>query len=300
MRRFLLPPLLLTSALLVLGAFAGGVSLRAGPAVARATPAHVAQDAQPSCPPAGLTTLPNGQLRMPSRTTPGTTPLLVAVMSGGDGDAGDFLHLGAVANRAGLAVLYPTGRAGGIWQINDAFGSSDVTLVGGLLDGVLASGCFDLNRLSIVGVSNGGGFATRMACKLQSRFAAVISVAAGYRALDPCVGTRGSFLAIHGGADTIVPFAGRPPNHRGGVLRYASDWAHRDGCTTLSVASPRPFESSFDFGHCTPGMKVEVLLLRGTDHGWPGAPPPFPTRNPSGVDANADVVGFALNSTLHR
>jgi poly(3-hydroxybutyrate) depolymerase len=95
-------------------------------------------------------------------------------------------------------VLYPTGRAGSIWQISKAFGSSDVQVVVDLLDRVEASGCFDPNRISITGVSNGAGFAVRMACQLPARFAAVVAISAGYRALDACPGVRASFLAIHG------------------------------------------------------------------------------------------------------
>jgi poly(3-hydroxybutyrate) depolymerase len=113
--------------------------------VDRATtdPARTAQAAQGSCPHAGLTIVDHGQLRMPAGATPGATRLLVAVMSGGDGDADDYLKLAATANREGIAVLYPTGRAGSIWQISKRFGSSDVQVVADLLDRVEASGCFD-------------------------------------------------------------------------------------------------------------------------------------------------------------
>jgi polyhydroxybutyrate depolymerase len=246
-----------------------------------------------SCPPAGLTIVPHGQLRMPPGAKPGATRLLVAVMSGGDGDADDYLKLSATANREGIAVLYPTGRAGSIWQISKAFGSSDVQVVVDLLDRVEASGCFDPNRISITGVSNGAGFAVRMACQLPARFAAVVAVSAGYRALDPCPGVRASFLAIHGSADPIVPFDGRPPDYKGSVLRYTTDWARRDGCsTTPSSSRPRHAVTRFVYPRCPAGLAVQVMRLEGTDHGWPGATPPFPSRNPSGVNANLEVVRF--------
>jgi polyhydroxybutyrate depolymerase len=264
----------------------------------RAAPARTAQAEEPVCPPEGLNTVPNGQLRMPHGAKPGATRLLVAVMSGGDGDADDYLKLGAAANREGIAVLYPTGRAGGIWQIADYFGTSDVQLVTDLLDRVLATGCFDLNRISITGVSNGAGFATRMACKLPGRFAAVVAVSAGYRALDPCPGTRASFLAIHGSADAVVPFNGRPPDYKGSVQRYTGDWARRDGCSTTAWSyRPRHDVTRFVFDRCAAGMKVQIMRLDGTDHGWPGAPPPFPKQNPSGVDANLEVLRFVRHAT---
>jgi polyhydroxybutyrate depolymerase len=259
--------------------------------------ARTAQAAQPSCPPSGLTIVDHGQLRMPAGAKPGATRLLVAVMSGGDGDADDYLKLAATANREGIAVLYPTGRAGSIWQISKSFGSSDVQVVVNLLDRVEASGCFDARRISITGVSNGAGFAARMACTLPARFAAVVAVSAGYRALDPCPGVRASFLAIHGSADAIVPFNGRPPDYKGNVLRYTTDWARRDGCSgTPSSSRPRHDVTSFVFARCSSGMRVQVLRLEGTDHGWPGATPPFPSRNPSGVNANLEVVRFVRHA----
>jgi polyhydroxybutyrate depolymerase len=260
-------------------------------------PARAAQAAQPACPPAGLTIIDHGQLRMPAGAKPGATRLLVAVMSGGDGDADDYLKLSATANREGIAVLYPTGRAGSIWQISKSFGSSDAQVVVDLLDRVLAGGCFDPNRISITGVSNGAGFAARMACTLPARFAAVVAVSAGYRALDPCPGVRASFLAIHGSADQIVPFNGRPPDYKGNVLRYTTDWARRDGCsTTPSSYRARHDVTHFVFPGCPSGLRVEVMRLEGTDHGWPGATPPFPSRNPSGVNANLEVVRFVRHA----
>jgi polyhydroxybutyrate depolymerase len=218
-------------------------------------------------------------------------------MSGGDGDADDYLKLSATANQQGIAVLYPTGRAGSIWQISKAFGSSDVQVVADLLNRVEASGCFDLNRVSITGVSNGAGFAVRMACQLPARFAAIVAVSAGYRALDPCPGVRASFLAIHGSADQIVPFHGRPPDYKGDVLHYTTDWARRDGCKTMPWSyHPRHAVTRFVFPNCASGMNVQVLRLEGTDHGWPGATPPFPHQNPSGVNANLEVVRYVRHA----
>jgi len=255
----------------------------------------LAADAAPAaCPPAGFTRLDGGHIRMPSGATPGATRLLVAVMSGADGDADDNLGLGAAANAQGIAVLYPTVRAGSIWQLNDARGVTDVQATTGLLQRTLKTGCFDPSRVSIAGVSNGAGFATRMACELPTQFAAVVSVAGGYRALDPCpAAARASFLAIHGTADTIVPFNGRKPDRRGNVPRYAAGWAARDGCSNVpAVLHPRHLVTRLVFGNCPAGLRVEILRLSGTDHGWPGAPPPWPRHNPSGLDANLEVLRY--------
>ena len=205
---------------------------------ARAAAATPSQTPPTGCPPAGFTRLDGGHIRMPAGAKPGATRLLLAIMSGADGDADDNLKLGAAANHQGIAVLYPTERAGSIWQLNDAMGVTDVQGVAALLQRALATGCFDPKRVSVVGLSNGAGFATRMACKLPTQFAAVVSVAGGYRALDPCPpATQASFLAIHGTADTIVPFNGKKPDRKGNVTRYAAGWAARDGCATTPATS---------------------------------------------------------------
>jgi polyhydroxybutyrate depolymerase len=289
---------LLLSAFLFLGAIPG-----AHPAVepvadrlpaSSATPPSSGGTAAPTCPPAGFSRLDGGHIRMPSGAQAGAVRLLVAIMSGADGDADDNLKLGAAANAEGIAVLYPTERAGSIWQLNDAMGTTDVQAVRGLLDRTLATGCFDSDRISIVGLSNGAGFATRMACKVPDRFAAVVSVAGGYRALDPCPrAARASFLAIHGSADTIVPFNGKRPDRAGNVPRYADRWARRDGCSEPpATLHSRHLVTRLVYRGCDAGMRVEVLRLSGTDHGWPGAPPPWPRHNPSGVDANLEVLRY--------
>jgi polyhydroxybutyrate depolymerase len=265
-----------------------------GSAAAPAADTTRARTAQAACPAAGATTVEGGVLRTPPSAQPGSTPLLIVVIPGGRGDPTDRLGVGRAADRQGLAVLYPTSAGSGFWQLNDDFGSSDVTAVTALLDRQVATGCFDQSRISITGVSNGAGFAARMGCELPTRFAAVAPVSAGYRALDPCPAeARASFLTIHGTADTVTPFNGRKPARRGNVPRYTAGWAKRDGCSAAPRSStPRRLVTRFTYRGCDDGMRVELVRLSGTDHGWPGAGPPLPDRNPSGLRATSEVLRF--------
>jgi polyhydroxybutyrate depolymerase len=145
-------------------------------------------------------------------------------------------------------------------------------------------------------VSNGAGFAARMGCELPGRFAAVIPVAAGYRALDPCpANARASFLAIHGTADTVVPFNGKRPDRKGNVPRYTARWAQRDGCsTTPRLTSPRALVTRYTYRGCDDGLRVELVRLTGTDHGWPRETSTgrLPRRNPSRFSATTEVLRF--------
>ena len=258
-----------------------------------------AAQADASCPAAGISDLEGGFIRTPSGAQPGRTPLIVVVMPGGDGDRRDRLGLAGPATKQGYAVLYPTRAQRGFWTLNNSQGTSDVENVTALLDRVVAAGCVDADRISITGVSNGAGMATRMSCELPTRFAAVVPVAAGYRALDPCpANARASFHAIHGSADTVVPYNGKTvDNHAGSVPRYAARRAKRNGCSTAPRTSrPRALVTHLVYRGCDPGLRVEILRLSGTDHGWPGAGPPLPDRNPSKVSASAELLKFVKSA----
>ena len=260
------------------------------PAATAAVPAAAA------CPPAGRRTVDGGVLVVPPGARPGRVPLLVVVVPGGGGDPQDGLGLVRPARAAGLALLYPTSRDG-FWSLNHAQGDADVTAVRGLLDRTLAGGCFDPARISATGVSNGAGFATRLGCALPGRFAGVAPVSAGFRALDPCpASARTSLLAIHGTADTIVPYNGKRPGREGSVPRFAARWARRVGCASPPVTtSPRPRVTRITYRACDGGLRVGVVRLTGTTHSWPGARrSPFPSRNPSRFAATPAVVAFAL------
>jgi polyhydroxybutyrate depolymerase len=287
--------------MLLVAALAAGVAACGAQAGSSATAAQTATAAQaaPSCPSAGVTELEGGFIRTPQGAQPARTPLIVLVMPGGDGDRDDRLGLAGAATKQGYAVLYPTRPAGGFWTLNNAQGRTDVDNVSALLDRVIAAGCVDPDRISITGVSNGAGMATRMSCELPTRFAAVVPVAAGYRALDPCPPTaRASFLAIHGSADQVVPYNGKKVDNRAGsVPRYAARRAKRNGCSTSTrTTRPRPLVTHIAYRGCDPGLRVEILRLSGTDHGWPGAGPPLPDHNPSKVSATTELLRFVRSA----
>jgi polyhydroxybutyrate depolymerase len=281
------------------GGEGGGSSASSSTARAStATPAAATTQAQQaSCRAGGLHTVQGGLLRMPSGAQPGRTPLLIVVIPGGRGDSGDRLGVGAAANRQGVAVAYPTSPGSTFWQLNDKFGTSDVTAVSGLIRQQVATGCFDQDRISITGVSNGAGFAARMGCELPTTFAAVMPVAAGYRALDPCpANARASFLDIHGTADTVVPINGKKPDRKGNVARYTARWASRDGCSSSPrTSTPQRLVTHSTYSSCDGGTRVERYALTGTQHGWPGS-----RSGPRGRPASANPSGFSATRTVLR
>lgn len=246
---------------------------------------------------AGARTVAGATLILPPGARAGATPLVLVVVPGGQGDPGDTLGLRAEAARRGAALLYPT-TPGGFWTLNARQGTAQPPAIGRLLDAVVAEGCVAPDRITATGVSNGAGFVARLACALPGRLRAIAPVAAGLKALDPCpAAARTSVLELHGGADTVVPFRGAKPDRRGSVPRWARAWAGRNGCATTPVTThPARRITRTSYPRCPGGRRVEVRLFGGTDHGWPGAPPPFPRENPSGIDASPIVLAFLLGA----
>ena len=82
-------------------------------------------------------------------------------------------------------------------------------------------------------------------------------------------------------------------NRDGDPQDFVADWARRDGCAATRVHTrPRRLVHRFRHRHCPAGLAAEHLRLVGTDHGWPGAAPPFPRHNPSGLRANEVIWRF--------
>jgi polyhydroxybutyrate depolymerase len=241
-------------------------------------------------------------LHVPKRAK-APVPLVLAFHgAGGDGRGmANYSGLSKTADEYGFAVLYPSaGSTIHFWSLNTAMKPNDVESIEALLPQALQAACGDRKRVYATGVSNGGGFAARLGCEMADQIAAVAPVAGGYRALDPCPdGRRTSVLEIHGTSDNVVPYQGKPPDFKGAVSGFLAGWVRRDGCDA-GATHTRPDEGvdRFAHTHCAAGYAVEHLRLAGTDHGWPGASPPFPRHNPSQLEANEEVWRFFARHRL--
>jgi polyhydroxybutyrate depolymerase len=213
-------------------------------------------------------------------------PLVMALH--GQGGTGSFMEqysgLSRRADRAGFAVVYPD-SVGPRWKIAEGEGDADVDFLETLIDRLVAAGCFDPDRVSVVGVSNGGGMAARLACHDDDRLAALVSVAGSYRTLPDCTRRRPlSVLEIHGTRDQVVPYWG---DARSDIVGWVRRWAARDGCqastTRTSLASN---VLRFDWSRCTRGPAVAHLRVVDGIHTWPGSDPgnPTPDRQISAAD----------------
>jgi polyhydroxybutyrate depolymerase len=239
-------------------------------------------------------------------------PLLV-LLHGHSSDAAavdDYFHLRPVLDERGVLYVVPNGmrdHAGDrFWDATDAccdFYNSGVDDSGYLEDLIHQAQdrySVDPRRIFVVGHSNGGFMAYRMACDHSDTVAAIVSVAgAMYDDVRRCSATEPvSVLHVHGSGDTVVPYQGGTIN---GVkvpsaTTTVRDWATVDGCA-LSPATAGRLDVATDANEpsgssplpgaetrvltfhqkCKAGSEVQLWTVQGAGH------------------APAFAVGFARN-----
>ena len=221
------------------------------------------------------------------------------------------------AGAAGYVVVTPDGTGTDLrhWAFPPLPGAAtDVAFVKALLARTARALCIDPKRVYATGMSNGAIFATRLACALPGRFAAIAPVA-GVNATKVC--GRGtpptSVLAFHGTADPIVPYAGgRVLRGHQSARRHANpsavrsaaqpvddavaSWAAFDGCGTPAATNQvEPGIEHVVYPDCPDGGTVELYRVVDGGHTWPGAFPINAARlgpTTSAIDATSLMLAF--------
>ena len=187
-----------------------------------------------------------------------------------------FDGMNATADANGFISVHPQGRfatvypdiAGVGWDIFNPM-SPDPGFVGALLDQLSAKVCVDSKRVYATGLSNGGGEARLLSCKLADRIAAISAIAGDTAPLCPG-GPSMPSLSFHGVEDMINPYyLGSPIFLQLPIETAVASEALRNGCE----GEPRVRAQS---------ARVELLRWRDCDvptllyrlhehgHSWPG------------------------------
>jgi polyhydroxybutyrate depolymerase len=200
--------------------------------------------------------------------------------------------LDAVAAQEGFVTVYPNGKR---LQWNDGrrprWGggsrADDVAFLAALARQLIDDGIADPKRLYLVGVSNGGMMAYRMACEAPGTFTAYTAVVANMPidVAETCRPGRGvPMLIINGTSDPLVTWDGGPLGRRGkyGELISTADsvafWARNNGCKGEAQRRPLPDRSEADgstvvaeqFSDCNSGAPVVLIAIEGGGHVPPG------------------------------
>ncbi len=223
----------------------------------------------------------------------GELPLVVALhgrLGTGRGMARD-LGLDELLDEQGFAAVYPDGyrrswndgRGGG--PAAEA-GIDDVGFIEALLEEVAGQVTVDASRVYLVGISNGGMMAQRLACERAELFAATASIIASMP--DTLEGSCEpsavmSMLLLNGTEDPLVPYEGGEVSgdSEGSVLSTADTmefWRLRAGCdtdpeeTAIDVVADETSIRHLAWSGCQGGASVELYEVVGGGHTWPGGP----------------------------
>lgn len=162
-------------------------------------------------------------LVLPSNYQPGTpAPLLIALhgYTANTPYADSYFQLSKVADQKGILTVYPSGSKDSngylFWNATPAccnFDSStvdDEAYLLSIIDSVSKDHAVDPARVYIIGHSNGGFMAHRMACNQSDRIAAIVSLAGmTYSNPKSCRPTSPvSVLQIHGSNDAVITYTG--------------------------------------------------------------------------------------------
>ena len=187
----------------------------------------------------------------------------------------ELFHAVDLATARGLYVLLPTGSEDRLerlfWNASSACcdyfetGVDDVGYLEGLLEEVEAERPVDPDRVFVLGHSNGGFMAYRLACELAGRIAAVAVLAGADAPPDGgCAPTMPvSLLHLHGDADRRVRYVGATQiEPHPGAVETVAIWAERNGCTGGTVEL-EPIDLVEDID----GRETAVTAYRGCPTG---------------------------------
>ena len=208
--------------------------------------------------------------------------------------AGQILmsDLATYAESAGFVVATPQGSGAlPYWNaVPHPDLPDDVQFISDVIDETGSSLCIDTSRVYVDGFSNGAFLASLVACRLGDKVAAVATVA-GLQVPAGCAPTRPMpIVAMHGTADRFVAFDGGPNVALASLtwdkestrafegLPFApvrdalAEWARIDGCSGSAAEKEiAPTVSQLKYGDCEDGAVVELYILDGAGHTWPGS-----------------------------
>jgi len=253
------------------------------------------------------------RLYFPSSYDPARPMPLVVVLHGYTASAQgvtDYFGLQRQAELRGFLYAMPDGtrdKAGyQFWNATerccDHFDShvDDSTYLSRLISLVKWNYAVDRRRVFLLGHSNGGFMAHRMACEHAGQITAIASFAGvGWQDETRCAPTRAvSVLQIHGTNDPTVAYQGGTTNNVAypGAEEMVARWRRLNGCALQDTPAPRTLDldaavvgaETLSWEHrdgCRDGSRVQLWRMAGSGH--------LPPLTPS---FTAEVIDFFYDS----
>jgi polyhydroxybutyrate depolymerase len=210
-------------------------------------------------------------------------PLLLYLhgLGGSGSEALASPEIRALAQRGRMVLVAPDGNldregrrfwnAGGACCNFDGKAVNDVARLEALIFHWTQRPEIDPARVYVVGFSNGGFMAHRLACYMDDRLAAIVSIdGAGRSPEEACAPVSTiAVLEIHGDADPIVRYGGgrvldnRAADPHPSAPETFHDWAERLGCQ----AQGKPKTTAVDLDPRLPGAETRIESFADCPHG---------------------------------
>jgi polyhydroxybutyrate depolymerase len=237
---------------------------------------------------------PSLEVRLVEARQPGERLPLIVFLHGLGSSAEKVLErlpLAEMGERSRVHLLVPNGTLDGqgrrFWNAGpaccdfDQRRPDDVARLGALLDTWAARPEVDADRIYLMGISNGGFMAMKLACERSRHVAAVAAFSGALEKPADCPGLeRLSVLMVHGDADEIVSYAAgrvfgdaRLSTHLSAADGFR-EWGRRLGCAgepvragdaELDPDAARPPSRLERFTGCAAG-DAALLTVTGGPH----------------------------------
>ena len=144
---------------------------------------------------------------------------------------------------------------------------NDLLLTSTIIDFVKSRFAIDQNRVWVMGHSNGGIMAYRLACDLSEKITAIAVVTGA--PMDPtCSPTRPvSILHIHGNLDPTILFHGGGKFENPSIFHSVQDMAYRNLCSGNPKESSNAIEERYIWT-CASGVETQLVNYQENSHGW--------------------------------
>ena len=254
------------------------------------------------------------QMFVPARN--GRLPLVIALHGGGGNGAQLAKSAGLIdeAAKEGFVLALPEGssrfgkletwNAGGCCAYAMREKIDDIGFIRALIDELERTQPVDAKRIYVVGMSNGGMMAERVAIELGDRIAGAAVFVGALFGNEPRPVAAVPMLIVNAEKDEQVPIAGGTSTT--GIVRrsqgmpykpsrYAATfWATANRCTTNPTKAETADYVRERWTGCASGADVDFYIVKGAEHGWPGRGlgRPGVTRNTGKIDGTALMWEF--------
>jgi polyhydroxybutyrate depolymerase len=204
-----------------------------------------------------------------------------------------------VSDSQGFLVVYPEGYMNS-WNAGRCCGAAvssnvdDLGFFDAMLAWVESKYCVDPKRVYAAGLSNGGFFSNRLGCE-RANVVAAIGPVAGPLDITPCNPSRPvPVFEVHGTSDPVVFFDGGSQSQALPVEQAISTWEGFDKCTDSMPATVYTHGSATctEETTCSEGSAVELCVINGGGHQWPGGKDDFLGNFSSDLDTSTAMMTF--------